>query len=396
MYYCLISSLKRRLILELQDSFSKHPVYSKIVSYIQNKYAFDERPQFGIVVKGSNTNKVQLSSENFIGVVQSHVMLSYMEQPSHLLEWVKEDYSYIRENGFTTPPGVYYIECLTAPTIPGEFGTFAIDPLLTATDEPLLVIKSGVETEAILSNLPVSQTLRIWENRNLLLIEGRDYTVNYDTGKVKLLSMFYEGATLTADYRYVVPSIGPIQWSWNTADWTTIPGVVLAFGKRGKPGDKMAIVVYADRVDTAQAYGGRFDVSFDLDVIAQDPIQMEEIADTVTMTLWADKRSVLSSEGIELVDVSMGGEAEETYDETGDLYFYTASMSVQLQADWEVHIPLPFTISKVVAATRQAEASVTADRRGGASSLVAMSQGGLFFATVPVIKGRNSDYERIT
>jgi hypothetical protein len=253
-----------------------------------------------------------------------------------------------------------------------------------------------VETEAILSNLPVSQTLRIWENRNLLLIEGRDYTVNYDTGKVKLLSMFYEGATLTADYRYVVPSIGPIQWSWNTADWTTIPGVVLAFGKRGKPGDKMAIVVYADRVDTAQAYGGRFDVSFDLDVIAQDPIQMEEIADTVTMTLWADKRSVLSSEGIELVDVSMGGEAEETYDETGDLYFYTASMSVQLQADWEVHIPLPFTISKVVAATRQAEASVTADRRGGASSLVAMSQGGLFFATVPVIKGRNSDYERIT
>jgi hypothetical protein len=36
MYYYLLSSLKRRLILELQDSFSRHPVYEKVVPFIQN------------------------------------------------------------------------------------------------------------------------------------------------------------------------------------------------------------------------------------------------------------------------------------------------------------------------------------------------------------------------
>ena len=54
MYFYLISSLKRRLIEELKDSFARHPLYKKIVPFIQNKYAFDERPQYGIVVKGSS------------------------------------------------------------------------------------------------------------------------------------------------------------------------------------------------------------------------------------------------------------------------------------------------------------------------------------------------------
>lgn len=398
MYYYLISSLKRRLILELQDSFSRHPVYSKAVPFIQNKYAFDERPQFGIVVKGSSANKVQLSSENFVGVVESHVMLSYMEKPAYLLEWAKEDIPCVQKNNgvMPIPPGVYYVECLTAPTNPGETGTFVIDPLLTVTDEPLLLVRSGIETEARLQNVPIEQTVRIWEGRRILLTEGQDYTIDYNTGAVTLKTRLLPDTVLTADYRYASPSIGPVPWQWNTADWETLPGVVMAFGKRGKPGDKMAIVVYTDRVDAARAYGGRFDASFDLDVIAQDPIQMEEMADYVTMTLWGEKRSLLSTEGIEVVDVSMGGEAEEAYDETADIYYYNASMSVQIQADWEIHIPLPFTISKAVAATRQAEASVTPDRRGGTSSLSILPQGGLFFVTTPVIVGRNNFYERIT
>jgi hypothetical protein len=87
MYYYLIGALKRRLILELQDSFSRHAIYQKITPFIQNKFAFSERPQFGIVVKGSSANKVQLSADNFIGTVQSHVMLAYVDQPAHPIEW---------------------------------------------------------------------------------------------------------------------------------------------------------------------------------------------------------------------------------------------------------------------------------------------------------------------
>ena len=387
MYFHLISALKRRLILELQDSFSRHPVYDKIVPFVQNKFAFDERPQYGIVVKGSSANKVQVSPQNFLGTIESHVMLAYYNEPAYLLEWVKEDLNVVRESGdsMPIPAGIYYIECLSAPTSPGEFGEFIIDPLLTVTDEPLLQVQEG---PAVLANLqfpPVQGTLRVWSNRNFLMTEGKDYTVNYEAQEIRFLTGFFPGTLITADYRYASPSIGPVQWSWNTADWNTLKGVILAFGKRGKAGDKQAVVVYSDRGETAQAYGGRFDASFDLDVISRDPIQMEEIADLVFMYMWGEKRSALSFEGIELTDTSMGGEAEETYDEAAELFYYNYSMSIAIQSDWEMHLPLPYTVSRASAYTKP----------DGSSSIQALSQASLFFNTMPVIPGRNADYERI-
>jgi hypothetical protein len=378
MYYNLISALKRRLVLELQDGFSKHPVYEKAVPFIQNRYAFSERPQFGIVVKGSSANKVQLSSQNFLGIVTSKVMLANVEKPAFLLEWVKEDGAVLRQNGDVMPiqSGVYILECTSAPVDEGEVGTFTVDPLLTVTDEPLLLVETKVEKDSQLQQPPLQGTLRIYENHRILLKESVDYSVDYRTGLVTFLSPLTYGAVLTADYRYAVPRLGPFTWRWNSAN-TDLPGVILAFGKRGRVGDKMAVVVYDDRVDTAKAYGGRLDVSFDLDVIAQDPAQMEEMADYAFLTLWGDKRAAMSSEGLEIMDVSMGGEAEEAYDETADLFFYTASMSVQIQSDWETHIPMPLTISQAI------------------SGMTLVTQG-LLFSTVPVNPGRNNAFERIS
>lgn len=367
------------MILELKDSFGAHPIYDKIVPYIQNRFAFKERPQFGIVVKGSSANKVALSADNFIGPVLSHVMLAYVGPPVFPIEWVREDLRAVRANHdvMPTPPGIYYLEILTAPQTPQDSGSFVIDPLLEAVDEAVLRFQTGVESEAQLQRLPVQGTLRLWENRRILLTEGTDYQVDYGTGKLYLLTSAAQGAILTADYYYAVPSIGPVSFSWNTANFDTLPGVVLAFGKRAKVGDKVAVRVYPDRVEAANATGGRFDATFEFDVISQDPIQMEEIADLSIMYLWGQKRPILSTEGIEITDISMGGEAEETYDETADLYYYTASMSIQMQADWEIHTPLPLTVSRVSA------------------SLVGDVRSKLFFATVPIIAGRNNNFERI-
>lgn len=397
MYFYLASATKRRLILELQDAFSRHPVYEKIVNFIQSKFAFDERPQQGIVVKGSSSNKVQLSSENFLGTVNSKVMLAYVEQPAYLLEWVREDSELLRVNDDVMPiqSGVYILECLSVPETGGECGTYSIQPLITVTDEPVLSVRSGVETEAQLRQVPVLGTLRLWENRSYLLKEGRDYTVD-SKGLVAFKYKLVLGSIVTADYRYEVPATGPFDWNWNTADFKTLPGVVLAFGKRGRVGDKVAVVVYDDRVDTANAFGGKFDLSFDIDAIATDPMQMEEIADFIVMTLWAQRRATLANEGLEIVDVSMGGESEDTYDETADLHYYMASLSVQIQADWEIHVPLPFTVSRVSPTTPELEAQVKADRTGPSTSAVQPLSQGLFFLTVPIIVGKNNAYERIT
>jgi len=388
-FYYLIGALKNRILLELQDSFSKHPVFRKITPNIQNKFAFDSRPQFGIVVKGSNANKVQLSADNYVGTILSHVMLAYVGSPVYPLEWVREDLRAIQENGLQTLPGVYFIEILQAPTDAGEIGFFAVDPLLTQKDEGVILFQSGLEHTAQLQQEPVANTLRLWMDRKFPLLEGRDYTAT-PSGAITFLSRFSSDSLVTADYRYAGESRGPIPFKWNSADSVTLPGVVLAFGKRAEAGQKVAVVVYDDRVSTAQAYGGKFEASFDIDVIARDPYQMEEIADLLVMYLWGEKRSKLALEGIELIDVSMGGESEEIADETGDDSYYQASMSVQVQADWEIHIPIPLTLSRVTPVT------AAGDEDPSAPSGIHQVPDDLFFATRAVLIDRNSDYEKIS
>lgn len=386
MYYYLTSAIKRRAILELKDSFARHPIYQKVVPFIQNKFAFDERPQIGIVVKGSSANKVSLSSDNFIGNVTSYVMLAYVGAPTYPIEWVREDLNTIRANGgkMPTDPGIYYIEILTVPTNPQECGSFVIDPLLTVTEEPLLRFQSGIEREAQLENPPTKGTLRLWVNGRLMLVEGSDFVCNYHTGAITFLTRFSRDEVVTADYRYPIPSQGPFEFKWNTAEFKAIPGVVLAFGKRAQVGDKVAVRVSGDREDTALAYGGKFEVSLDLNVLSQDTTSTEEVADLVVMYLWGEKKPVLEFEGIEILEISIGGEAEETYDETADIFYYTANLTLQFRADWEIHVPLPLTVSKVTAVTPE-----------GSNRIVPMT-GSLFFATFPAIVGRNNDYERIT
>lgn len=386
MYYYLLSSMTRRLILELQDSFSRHPIYAKVAPFIQNKYSFEERPHFGIVIKGSSANKVVLSANNFVGTIHSRVMLAYMGQPSYPLEWVREDLDVVQQNGDVMPtdPGVYFLEILEAPDKPQTLGSFILDPLYTVTDEPVLRFVSGVETKAQLRHEPASpKMVRLWLNQRVLMQQGRDYQLG-PQGVITFLAPMAPGSTVTADYRYPGESIGPVPFQWNMADATTLPGVVLAFGKRARKGDKVAVVVYQDRVQAAEAYGGKYELSFDVDVIATDPTQMEEMADLVLMYLTAEKKPILEFEGIELLDASIGGTAEETYDEQADVFFYTASMSIQFRADWEVHVPQPLTFSKV-----------TSERADGSQGLQSGNPLGLFYATVPTIPNRNHNYERI-
>ncbi len=381
MYFYLVNSLKRRLIMELKDSFKGHPIYNKVVPFIEDKFVFTERPQYGIVVKGSSANKVSLAADNFMGTVQSHVMLAYIGTPTYPLEWVREDLHCVAEEGFfPTPAGVYYLEILHAPENNSEHGFFIIDPLITVTDEAVLEFETGVEREAQLQNVPLKGTVRLWANHRTLLTEGRDYTIDYENGAVSFLVNFAPDTFLNADYRYPTASIGPKPFQWNQADFKTLPGVVLAFGKRARKGDKVAVVVYPDRVDAANAYGGKFELTFELDVITQDSIQREEITDFAIMSLWGVKKPILEFEGIEIVDISIGGEVEETYDEVADLMYYNSSISLQLRADWEIHIPLPLTISRVQQTMPRPEQQNAAE---------------LFFATVPVLAGRNSTFEKI-
>jgi len=106
----------------------------------------------------------------------------------------------------------------------------------------------------------------------------------------------------------------------------------------------MAVVIGDRRQTVAKEYGGRWEMSIDFDIMARDVYAQGEITDRTLMYLYTDARDRLSTEGIEITQVTMGGEAEEIYDETGDDYFYTANISLTLMTDWAIHVPIGRTL----------------------------------------------------
>ena len=88
-------------------------------------------------------------------------------------------------------------------------------------------------------------------------------------------------------------------------------------------------------------------MSLDMDIMARDVDAQGEITDRTLMFLYTEARERLSTEGIEITTASMGGEAEEVYDENGDDYFYTASISLSVMTDWAIRVPIGRTLTRV-------------------------------------------------
>lgn len=343
MYYRLTEQTKELVIGELRKFWANHPRYRDIVDNIQGKFSFDERPQYGIIVKTGNATKVQLAPDNYVGQVVSHVSLANVAgSRNSSLEWVREDIRAITDNNgvFPTQPGVYYGE-ITSPT------EFHIDPLFYVRNESPL--KVAPKTYQLL-NTPVKGSVKVYEQpSNVYLIEGRDYNLvlgadGKPTGEILLESELPPKFFLGADYRYPGPSIGPVPFKPRFADNKTLPGCVLAFGRRAEVGDKFAVVVTEHRENSALEYGGKWELTVDMDITARDVYSQQEIADLTAVFLWGILRSQISGYGVDITDVSMGGESEEIYDENGDDYYYNSSLTMTLQSDWALYVPLHYKV----------------------------------------------------
>lgn len=333
-FYFLTTAVQRRFIQELRNYWATHPRYQDLIDNIQGKYSFEQRPQYGIIVKTGSASKVQLSANNFVGTVQSYVALARIPgYPGLSCEWVREDSLAIQANSgrFPTPAGVYYCEMT-------EDDQFYVDPLLDARNERLTMT---TPSEGVLQQVPYEGSLRIVEMPSgRLLVAGTDYTVGSDGVTIYLRSPLPNGVALRADYRYAGETTGPWEAKPLYGYDKAIPGCVLVFGRRGKKGDRFAVVVSDTREDAYQEYGGRWDLTIDIDVVARDVYSQREIADMTTMFLWAVLRPNIVDQGLDLSEISMGGESEEVYDENGDDYFYNSTISLTVQTDWFTFVPM--------------------------------------------------------
>lgn len=354
MYYFLSGAIVDRTINDLRQYWAYNPEYrDDLVDNIQGSYAFRERPQHGIVVKMSGANRVRLAADNYVGKLKSYVALAGLHGYKSLsAEWVREDSIAIQDNGgfFPSPAGVYVIEMLEEDE-PNRVWTFDVQPYYDVKDEAVAMTS---DTEGMLqsSNFEPGTLYLVERPAGFLLREGIHYTADPNTGQITLTNPIPKGVFISADYKIKQPKCGPFKIRENRAHHKAIPGVLIAFGRRVDKCDKFAVIVTERREETAYVYGGRWDINMDIEIISRDVHSQREIADQTVMYMMSILRSHWGSVGLEIMDISLGGETEEVYDDVADDYYFNSSISMTVQTDWEVYVPIIGYLREIIPLTQ--------------------------------------------
>ena len=174
------------------------------------------------------------------------------------------------------------------------------------------------------------------------LVPHDKFVFDSETNDLVLYDSF-SNEEVKVSYYYALESQGPFEFEVFGYNNTAIPGCVLSFARQGEVGAKQMVFISDTPEVTALEYGGKFNTSFSLDVVALDPIQQEEITDLVAMYLLSLKEK-FDSEGLFLETVSIQGESEEPYDENTTDQYYLASISVAFVTDWHIRKNVPVKI----------------------------------------------------
>lgn len=352
MFYQLTGQVKNRVIEELRDFWALSPTYRKVLpDKIQGKYRFNERPVLGMTVKCGSAQQQTLSADNYEGMDYSYVYCARVKgYGGTFLEWVREDALAIQRNNgvFPTPAGLYFIRISGKDDPATRLKTFQfwLTPYIDHNKESVPLVSPGVHR--LTGGGFAAGSLRLTEYPSRYPLDASNFTADPLTGIVTLDRPLSANQWLEADYRVQQAERGPYRLTPETANNTALPGVILAFGYEIEDGDVQVVQVSAKRDNASMVYGGRFSISVEIDVIAQDVVDCQRVADRTLMHLVFNAKPRWAEEGVHVQDVSLGGDAEEQMDETGDGYFFTQSLSSTLELEWHAYVPLQFKIRNIV------------------------------------------------
>lgn len=438
-YNNLLFSVKRRILDEVVSAFNQHPSYSKKVE-VYNKFPYQERVQYGVILRNSSASVVRMSPDNYMAELITHVRLvRHTNYPGLSVEWARENApevtDYIVDEDVSDQVGPTQRQFLTSKVIlsgpgntkyannigqvritvngnqvfpeyingkrkivllqrtpasgdivkisyytrnivdPGiyvldfnEDNQFTIGPIFIIEDEFLIEGTDGTETSVSLShNMIESDTDRLYlssynDHIPIWLERGTDYTIDYSAGLISFLNPLPKNFNLFADYMYQPGyGVGPYVFKPYQEVHDALKGVVISIGRRAQKGDRQIIIVSEHREDTAKVYGGHWEMSLSLGVIAKDPIQMEEMTDHIVQFLWGQRKNFLEFEGITLNSVEPTGETEEVFiDTTGDLY-YESSVDISVMTEWQKFIPYRWKIRKFYVESQLRQEDTTND-----------------------------------
>lgn len=140
MYQNLHFAVKQRILSEIEDAFKEHPAFSGKVK-IYNKFPYEERVQFGAVLRNTSASQIRLSADNFMSDLFSHVRLAKnADFPGLGVEWVREN------EGFVTQLIEEDVSSQVTPNL-RFFSTFY--PILSGPDETHYTTSPGQVTVKI-------------------------------------------------------------------------------------------------------------------------------------------------------------------------------------------------------------------------------------------------------
>lgn len=330
MYYKLTNACKRKLVNLLKDYFVEHGRFNDVV--ITTNYPLDERPKYSILIRSSSGNYVPLSMDDSLGVFRDYVALAnFKGAEGDSIAWVTSD----EENIDNLAPTGYYVIVIN------NDSTFSIEPYFIVKNEELTIQELGGETFSQLANSNVNENSEIVTTElGVRLSSGYHYSINYSAGKITFLKDVSDYGTTVIYYEYIGSVKGPFEYKKEEMNNTAIEGVVIAFSEDVKAGDQQVIVIDQDNEFAYQAFGGQWDLQFELFITAQDTDYVERLTDLTAMELLlsVDK---LNDEGFAINrDISFSGEiAEEEDTNAGDLN-YSNSITFSARVDWEFRIPI--------------------------------------------------------
>lgn len=337
MFYRITNVVKKIIIQELQALFKDHPVFSEDL-VITNKYSFEERPKYAIIVKTASAKSLKLALDNYKGIVQSYVTLANLKNsPGRMIEWVREDVANI---GNVVKPGFYVVEMI-------EDDQFTVSAYLTVADEVMVVETNGFE-HSFLKNQninPKSELILTETGRRLQRDEH--YTIDNASGEVTFLQPTEDYGELMVDYQYIGDVTGPFEVIPETVNQDAVPGVVLAFGNFLKKGGLQVVVVYPDRQEVAKSYLGKWNMTLSLGAIAQDTDTQEQLIDLAAMYIWSVLQEKLVNDGIYVSEFGMGGETEDDEVKTSNELSYMGDLSFNVDVEWEAFQPILGVVKNV-------------------------------------------------
>jgi hypothetical protein len=244
-------------------------------------------------------------------------------------------------------PGMYQVSFLSDTE-------FVVRVMYQIEDELVIEKTTGLESSETLQRFPMSESSEQfyldYENRKdsdpvIYLQRNTEYSLDYVTGIVTFLQPLPANYILKASYyTQISDPWGPFTFKAYQEVHNAIPGVVICMGRRAVADDLQGINVSKFREPQARIYGGHWNMTLSLGVIAKDSIQMEEMVDQIVNWLWAVRKNQLEYEGITLNRVEPTGESEETFIETtGDLYF-ESTVDVDLMSEWQKFTPYPYAL----------------------------------------------------